>query len=185
MPLSSTAMTGWNAPLPPPEVLDPLSQLNTYLESQVNTLPNKNNNPDEILSVAEFLFGSAPLGSALSLLDGSGITKVSAPGPYQRSLYLVKGSKGSQSYICYTGKENSIEYCSCRSFLEKATKSNCPGQVVLCKHLLALKLMPYLSIKCHEVTTSSHEEFATLVMDRARTLGVNSSNYHSSTNRNT
>jgi hypothetical protein len=137
------------------------------------------NHHDEILNVAEFLYGSNTLGSSMALLDAScGITKVSTPAALcKRSLYLVKGSKDAQYYLCFSAKENAVDYCSCRSFLEKATKlssstHNSNGSSPsLCKHLLALKLMPYLSVECPEITTSSHEEFAKLVLDRTVLAG--------------
>lgn len=177
----------WNAPTPPVQVLDPLSQLNAYLQ-KINR--NDGSSPDasdvdhdEILNVVEFLFGSKTLFASLALLDdpSGGITKVSTcSAPVKRSLYLIKGSKGTQSYLCYSANENAIDYCSCRSFFDKATKA---GSGVLCKHLLALKLMPYLNIRCQEITTSSRKEFSKLVIDRTlmgsnATFNANSPIHH-------
>jgi hypothetical protein len=170
----------WIVPAPPPQLQDPLSQLDSYLESLKSSTDNTmHNHHDEILNVAEFLYGSNALGSSMALLDAScGITKVSTPTALcKRSLYLVKGSKDAQYYLCFSAKENAVDYCSCRSFLEKATKlssstHNTNGSSPsLCKHLLALKLMPYLSVECPEITTSSHEEFAKLVLDRTILAG--------------
>ena len=120
----------WNAPTPPVQALDPLSQLNAYLQ-KINR--NDSSSPDasdvdhdEILNVVEFLFGSKTLFASLALLDdpSGGITKVSTcSAPVKRSLYLIKGSKGTQSYLCYSANENAIDYCSCRSFFDKATKA--------------------------------------------------------------
>ena len=178
----------WNAPVPSPQVLDPLSQFDAYIETlgtddaddggTADRAADTDVDQDEILNVAEFLFGSKMLFAALALLDDSsgGITKVSTcSAPVKRSLFLVRGT---QSYLCYLAKENSIDYCSCRSFLEKATKAR---SGVLCKHLLALKLMPYLSIRCQEITTSSHKEFSKLVMDRTLVGAAGTSPNNSST----
>jgi len=57
-----------------------------------------------------------------------------------------------------------IYYCSCRSFLEKSRNS---GSVVsLCKHLLALKLMPVLGLTCTTVQLPSEEEFSRALLQR-------------------
>lgn len=178
-----TAMTGnWVAPAPPPQVEEPLSQLDAYLESldlstNVGDLQRYH---DEILNVAEFLYGSNALVASLALLDAAcGITKVSTPAALgKRSLYLVTGSKVEQSYLCFSGKENAVDYCSCRSFLEKTTKPKSGStSPPLCKHLLALKLMPYLSVTSAEITMGSHEEFAKFVLDRTTSTMARPSTY--------
>ena len=89
---------------------------------------------------------------------------------------------------------SSIYYCSCRSFYENskssmaavatmvATKSSNnntkrtgedrsfsgegTGDLSICKHLLALMLMPHLQVPFQHLTLSSEEEFASLVLDR-------------------
>eukprot|EP00980_Cylindrotheca_fusiformis_P014380 scaffold3827_cov179-Cylindrotheca_fusiformis.AAC.44 len=178
-------MTGnWIAPSSPapPQVQDPLVQLNSYLESlDVAASNDKDMQQNEILNVAEFLYGSNTLSASLALLDDASagnpvITKVSTP-VVRRSLYLVKGSSkttggSQQSYLCFAGQDNTIDYCSCRSFLEKITtkKQSQSMNAPLCKHLLALKLMPYLSPSAaSEITTTSHDDFAKFVLDRTST----------------
>lgn len=204
---------------------------------------------DELLQVAEFLYGPTLLSSALELIDadasastGNGsvvFTRLVAPSG--RAVHLVRGSGAGQTYLCLTedddanagggggGSGGGIHYCSCRSYLERSgrySSSNnnnnasataggadvCGGvggpptlppsggaaavststqhrSPPLCKHLLALKLLPHLSCgggqSCDEnenfdddvdafddfdaltvVQTVTEEEFAHLVMDR-------------------
>jgi hypothetical protein len=171
-PSSSTEL-----PSAPPHVLNqPLMQLEDYLLSlgdsnqESSSLQDRH---DEILIVAEFLYGSNLLTAALTLLDSceSMVTKLAASS--HRSLYLVKGK--DSYYMCFC--EPHLHYCSCRSFLEKTTKSSNSKTssssnnttTELCKHLLALKLVPHLNIAFPQITTVTDEEFATLVLDR--TLG--------------
>ena len=91
-------------------------------------------------------------------------------------------------------RSSSIYYCSCRSFYVNsrssmaavatmvATKSSNDktkrngedssfsgegtGDLSICKHLLALMLMPHLQVPYQHLTLSSEEEFASLVLDR-------------------
>jgi hypothetical protein len=174
----------WRKTVPPPQILNPVQQLDDYLasidyglpllSSSSSSLPAQNPQDaaflDDLLNVAEFLFGTNTLQAALTLLDSgaSSITKVST---VHRSMFVVNGSshnnnkKGGggdpQSYMCLLGN---VEYCSCRSFLEKATKAD--GNRTVCKHLLALKLMPYVKISCPQITTNTETEFSNLVLDR-------------------
>ena len=182
----------WNAPQPPAHILQPLYQLDEYLQSQ-DADCTTNPNVDEILNVAEFLYGNNTLTSALSVLDSSdtNITKISSN---HQSLFLVKGSS-SESYLCLS----QVGYCSCRSFYEKTTKSTSffnstratstanhkapPPTVSLCKHLLALKLLPYLQVPIRQLTTATEEEFANLVLDRAG-LGLGSSTMNNTATTN-
>jgi hypothetical protein len=117
------------------------------------------------------------LEGALNILDNepSLITKV-VSATSQRALYLVQGS-GSTSknktdneiYLCFISNDytdaHSMHHCSCRSFWERS-RSN--GSATLCKHLLALQLLPSLGIKCHTIEVLSDEEFANIVMTRLR-----------------
>jgi hypothetical protein len=122
---------------------------------------------EEVLRVADFLYGST-LDGALGLLDTpESITKVVSI-PSQRSLHLVQG-QGDNSYFCLLSSENSqssVYYCSCRSFLEKSRNSNTHGAACLCKHLLALQLMPALHVKGSVIETVSDEEFGNLILNR-------------------
>jgi hypothetical protein len=161
----------------------PVYQLERYLEClDENELPattpngNEPNNhanhhsarQDEIIRVAEFLFGTTLLTASLTLLDSheSIFTKVST---MHRSLWLVRGSSDA-SYLCLlpTKKETALRlyYCSCRSFLEKTTKKKADSALPeVCKHLLALQLIPVLGISCPHLTLSD-KEFAKLVLER-------------------
>jgi hypothetical protein len=180
-PTSPSSTTEWNNIGPPPNLLNnPLCQLEDYLRSldddQLILTSSLDDRQDEILNVAEFLYGHNLLTSALTLLDAceTTVTKFSTA---HRSLHLVKGQQqpskysehnnNSTTYLCLSS--SNLEYCSCRSFLEKNAKEK-NTSVGLCKHLLALKLMPHLStIACPQITTVTEEEFANLVLDR--TLG--------------
>jgi hypothetical protein len=197
---------------------DPLAQLDLYCRSHSNANNNNNNNnnnsnngsatattvadADELLSVAEFLFGQKALTAALAIVDSrrSLITKLVAPSG--RSIHLVMSSSssssktmatdtsdrnmamnmnrngnrwgggGEDSYLCLLSPSQSsrllppLRYCSCRSFLEKSTKraatlsslrtSSAHGNTnsndenfhdgpPVCKHLLAVFLLPHLA----------------------------------------
>ena len=57
-------------------------------------------------------------------------------------------------------------YCSCRSFLERSGRSS-DSAVVICKHLLALKLLPVFgAAKENLIETVSDDEFARIVVSR-------------------
>jgi predicted nucleic acid-binding Zn finger protein len=158
----------WKETVPPAQILNPVRQLDDYLASidqRVMSQEQQDAFLDDLLSVAEFIFGRNTLQAALALLDttssASSITKVSTA---HRGMFVVNGSNkggGEQSYMCILG---SVEYCSCRSFLEKTSKAD--GNSTVCKHLLALKLMPHLKVSCPEITTNTETEFSNLVMDR-------------------
>jgi len=80
--------------------------------------------------------------------------------------------------ICAAGNNNDgFYYCSCRSFLERCGRlygvgTNAAGVVVICKHLLALKLLmtPLGAAICKECciveTAISDDEFARLIVSR-------------------
>jgi len=120
---------------------------------------------DQVISVAEFLFGNTMVTAALSLLDHEGsCTKISSP---HRSLWLVRGST-DLAYTCFACDETpGLYYCNCRSYLEKNTKKpqGEEGLPELCKHLLAIKLIPALQINVPHLTVSD-KEFAKLVLER-------------------
>lgn len=174
----------WNAPNPRREVCHPLFLLEDYLESVSSKRKNDDKETsttrsstdamiDEILRVTEFLFGSAQLTAALTLLDAhtTNFTRVASP---HRHLWLVQGS-GDFSYMCISTSESDrattslspLYYCNCRSLFDKVSRQ-LSSQVPLpeiCKHLLALKLIPYLNLSCPEISVSD-EEFAQIVLDR-------------------
>jgi hypothetical protein len=200
----------WTAPSAPAYTSNALWQLEALLlrhrqqredfqnkdsSKNTNTVSVNNDNDsmiDELLGTADFLYGTKLMSSALALVDSchSLITQVIAPSG--RLAYLVRGSKGDETYLCLcsssaatTGTKTtsssyagSVYYCSCRSYLESAHKmsvgmavssnnsrhaetpagvspvkrpgsskrhpSAVAGGPPLCKHLLALKLLPHL-----------------------------------------
>ncbi|CAJ1892547.1 unnamed protein product [Cylindrotheca closterium] len=186
--------SSWIAPNPPPVTLEnPQFQLNSYLdtldpssfEEDTPAAGGASNKTkilqDEILNVTEFLYGNNTLMAALALLDSStaaipSIVKISSPRTcgLTRSVHVVhSSSKGralgedSSSYLCFTQANNGVDYCSCRSFLEKVSKSSkSTKDVTLCKHLLALKLAPYLKVDFLETHLASHQDFSKLILER-------------------
>jgi hypothetical protein len=122
----------------------------------------------EIFRVGDFLFGGTFEG-AISILDDSTslITRV-VSAPSQRTAYLVTSSgKQSSRYLCLLPKGPSCQegahYCSCRSFLEKNARAQ---DLHPCKHLLALRLLPYVGVQCTTIETLSDEEFGRLLVGR-------------------
>ncbi len=222
---------------------DPLAHLDLYCQSDFGAKDNSDNgnsqdgataiaDADELLSVAEFLFGQKALTAALAIVDSrrSLITKLIAPSG--RFVHTIRSSSSSSSnsssamavmdvndanyrhdgehYLCILSPSQSsrslppIRYCSCRSFLEKSTRKvtalsllrtqgnasdnsrfNSENQhdgPPVCKHLLALSLLPHLvaaskasasrsyqntySYSYPEIKSITEKEFATLVLDR-------------------
>ncbi|GKY95318.1 hypothetical protein MPSEU_000493600 [Mayamaea pseudoterrestris] len=157
----------------------PLHVLQCYLAS-VTPCDKEDNHAiqqethDQLLRVADFLYNSCMEG-ALSILDHEPplITQVVSAAS-QRSLYLVQGSShksrsSNETYLCYTSPDVndslSMHHCSCRSFWERSRNS---GSATLCKHLLALHLLPGLNGKFHTLQIASDEEFANIVLSRLR-----------------
>ncbi|KAG7349629.1 hypothetical protein IV203_012226 [Nitzschia inconspicua] len=195
----------WTTPEPPPHTCNALWQLEALLSQHrhtkkqskhdVSTSSSCNNNNDdtamdELLVTVDYLYGTKLLTSALGLVDSchSLITQVVAPSG--RVAYLVRGSKGDETYLCLLSSSQSsattttsttvpsfsgsVHYCSCRSYFESVNRvsvgislsnfgdlggmsGNTNPQMFqqthnhnpfngppLCKHLLALKLLPYL-----------------------------------------
>jgi hypothetical protein len=168
----------WTGPSPPPaSALDPLTQLGNYFK----TFPDSHNDTkiDEVLRVADYLFDGNLVQSSLAILDEqpSKITQFTAPSG--RSVYLVKGSK-RETYLCLRLTEQQQQqqseapstcciggdYCSCRSFFEKQSKTVDSSSPVVCKHLLALALMKPLQCQPNQMKLNSEEEFAYLVLER-------------------
>jgi predicted nucleic acid-binding Zn finger protein len=161
------------APASPPG--DPLHVLQCYLSSlppfnSKDSSQVQQERTDQVLRVADFLFNNSLEGALVILENASNsITKVVAAS--SRSVYLVRGSstraKSGETYLCYISKDNSqplsMHHCSCRSFWERCKSS---GASTLCKHLLALHLMPALGIQCHVVDSVTDDEFANTVLSR-------------------
>ncbi len=217
---------------------DPLAQLDLYCQnscsySGANEIGDNTNSKgtnidaDELLSVAEFLFGQKTLTAALAIVDSrrSLVTKLVAPSG--RSVHTIRSSSSSNSSSAMTGLDGNdtnnhvdgehylcllsplqssrtlppVRYCSCRSFLEKSTRKmaaisslrtqgnaastsslneeNQHDGPPVCKHLLALSLLPHLvtaseAARCYnsysysypEIKSITEKEFAMLVMDR-------------------
>ena len=211
---------------------DPLEQLHIYCQSNSIAENSKNGSvsvvdTDELLSVAEFLFGPKAMMAALTIVDSrrSLITKLVAPSG--RSVHLIQSSSAPKPardtnqtrdtpyddgnyYLCLLSSpprsSRSVRYCSCRSFLEKSTKKasalaavrtsgkengmrmnindeNCHDGPPVCKHLLALYLLPYLAAASTSSTSGSYnsgyntsypeiksiteQEFARFILDQA------------------
>jgi hypothetical protein len=231
----------WIPPLPPSMTKNPLSQLDEALKQFTNDIQNhndhdssnnnnnaeanniNNNNPtNKLLNVTEFLFGTNLLTSTVSIIDNGWnlITELIAPSG--RTVHLIRGSKGDETYLCLTGSGQ--YYCSCRSFLEKSSKVSLmtvagAGTIVnsttkrqqqpqrnhppICKHLLALKLVPYLAAAdcvanqpnsncnntsdifanvsyCPKAKVGTEEEFATVILNHLL-LGQQRQPYQAST----
>ena len=124
----------------------------------------------EVLRVADYLYGGYSLESALSILDTEGSVRQICATPSLRSAYLVQGTQRSGTcrsssvdyYFCLFHPK-SIEkvafyYCSCRSFFERAKND----QSNICKHLIALMLMPHLGCSC-KVELVSDSDFGTML----------------------
>lgn len=142
---------------------------------------------DDLIRTITFMYGKT-FDAAAVVLDScethrtvSCVTSATS----RRSLYLVKGSssyrrsekvKGrrdaktkNSSYLCIMPSSTSdipIYFCSCRSFLERSRTASSgrrgPGGA-LCKHLLAIRLMPFFGLKPSTIETLSDEEFARVV----------------------
>lgn len=169
-------------PRPPASSLHPLLLLDEFLESlekengatndatrnEPKTAANIENDAtialpeqsldkrrDHILRVADYLYGGSILEAALAVLDTEGAIRQVTSHPSERKAFLVRGAssrpnQASTDYFCLT---QGIQYCSCRSYFERA-KSDPKG---LCKHLLALKLMPALECPCRKETVPDAE----------------------------
>lgn len=151
---------------------EPLNLLQVFLSRRTARLLSDNPHPDdldEIFRIGDFLFGSTFEG-AISILDESEtlITRV-VSAPSQRMAYLVtpSGKNDPTKYLCLLPRsvisQNGIHYCSCRSFLEKNSRSS---HLQLCKHLLALTLIPHVGVKCATIETITDEEFGRLMVTR-------------------
>ena len=111
---------------------------------------------DYILRVADFLYGGSMLEAALAVLETEGAIRKVTSHPSKRTLYLVRGATSRQNhastdYFCLVSEE--IQFCSCRSYFERA-KNDPKG---LCKHLLAIKLRPSLECPCRNETIPDAE----------------------------
>lgn len=161
---------------------EPLKILQAFLAHHSTTQKGDTDSFGSICRVGYDLFGSTFEG-AISILDVAEtlITRVISA-PSQRTAYLVTSSGGKQTttakYLCLippttttttTSRNSSLSsspvyYCSCRSFLEKNNRSQ---HLQLCKHLLALALLPHVggdAVKYNTIETLSDEEFGRLIV---------------------
>ena len=161
--MSSTVPDGPSqaAIIPPDWTRHPRCILENLLESVENEDPRTKE--ERILRITDYLYGSSTLDGAVAVLDKADtcIRKVVAK-PSGRSAYLVQGSgsgrkKAGDTYFCLVDK---TVYCTCRSYFERA-KSD---PRALCKHLLALMLLPSLGVSCNQETVAD-EHYASLLMN--------------------
>lgn len=156
------------------ELHDQLALLQQFLSERANVHPSHalgdppSGEMDELFRVGDFLFGTTFEG-ALAILDASEslITRV-VSGPSQRTAFIVQSSgKQAAKYLCIfprgMNSQRKTYYCSCRSFLEKNSRSPI---LHVCKHLLAIAFLPHLDAKCTTIETLSDEEFGRLVVSR-------------------
>jgi hypothetical protein len=197
----------WKYPASPSITTNPLLQLEILLDSlgkpqqkefgdettKQDSANGKNDNShkiDDLLVAADFLFGSKLMSAALALVDSCQNLMTQLVAPSGRMAYLIQGSKLDETYLCLCRPPStingiaSVNYCSCRSFLEKASRMHCSsmplrprrsGVVIspsafnsnnhsnhsssppICKHLLALKLLPHLEGANRSRDTSRHQ----------------------------
>ena len=134
-----------------------------------------------ILKVADFFFGST-LEKALVTLDKATIKCIKSV-PSGRCIFLVQnnkrdkrstGKEDSGNYFCLlpnssssqTAERKGFHFCSCPAFyrnnkslppdVHKDDSSHCFSS---CKHLLALKLLPYLGVSCEVVEYVTEDDF--------------------------
>jgi hypothetical protein len=98
--------------------------------------------------------------------------------PTQENLYLclidtaALSKQTEESSLASSSSSSSlIQYCSCRSFLEKSIRrgnSSSPqnSNTTLCKHLLAIALLEPLGMTCRQIPVSSEQEWSQIVLQR-------------------
>lgn len=141
---------------------------------------------DDTLRFADFLFGTT-LDGALSIIESDPQKHILNIVSLQsgRCMYIVNGkSKKSANeantfgsvdptYTClmppargnaiHLNQAHSVYFCSCRSFVERCRSAT--GSAV-CKHLLALKLMPTFGINCTKIELSTDDDFCKVALQR-------------------
>lgn len=140
------------------------------LDIALNDLETKDLAPDqkqdEILRAADFLLGGSMLDGALSVLDSSSPATIRHLCSPNRSVHLIQGTTaqgGSSKKKCvYFCQASGIVYCTCRSYFERAKVD----PKAICKHLLALKLMPHFDTASCTKEEVPDKEFGNIVMLR-------------------
>lgn len=131
-----------------------------------------------ILRVANTLFGSM-LEGALCTLDSYSITEIVAMQSKRRFVVLVnaptlrRGSSKQEEpghHFCLvpdlmSGGQVGLQFCSCRSYFERNKVSMVKRYAnaqpfAVCKHILALKLRPYLQDDNKITDTVTEEQFS-------------------------
>ena len=157
----------------------------TMLEGAMTTLDMRNTT--EIVSVQSrrrmFILTSIAKGRR------SGLTKL-RDAPHHYFCFLPCGNwsedVGNEDIQRSSHNELDFYFCSCRSYFERSTsvamdtpctmnqfvethadsssKNSCPQFSTLCKHLLALKLGPFLVKPCKKVETVTEAQFSQVVL---------------------
>ena len=159
------------------------------IEAVLNGSRNDTDEVSHVLKVLNFL-EEKKLRAAVATIDSlqhdsRAITLVSSPS--KRQLYLVRSSKSlgrnrhrSQQQDQQQGSEGSyvvlmprpgadfrFHYCSCRAFHENSRlASNRQQPQGVCKHLLAVMLLPSVGVEPSRVDMSSETEFVKFVASR-------------------
>mmetsp|Transcript_28666 Transcript_28666/g.58592 ORF Transcript_28666/g.58592 Transcript_28666/m.58592 type:complete len:144 (-) Transcript_28666:385-816(-) len=103
------------------------------------------NEAEALLRSLNFVVEPEKLDNAIQILDDRRLRiLITAAG---RTCYDVQGSNKSDRYFCIVG------YCSCKCFFQLAMKTAGP---VMCKHLLAVRLAPFLQ-KPEVLDVTDHE----------------------------
>jgi hypothetical protein len=169
---------------PPSQVYRPLKLFDEYISSLYNKRPNEDvatqrNTSDicqheDILRIVHSLFGKTSE-AAMKVLDqcSSNVTCISSA-ESKRYIYIIMNSsdtssKGSGDYYYYClfpdePGDPDIFYCSCRAYWERNRIAK--NEPSICKHLLALKLMPLFNVTCARLELPTEKEFAQIVAQR-------------------
>lgn len=147
--------------------LHPITLLEALLKETIDSTESVDKKEQQLLSVCDALIEKPILDGALEIIDGNSaltIRHITAP---LRTAYLVQTSsgrsKGSRSNVSHYYCQTELPYCSCRSYFERAKVD----PKALCKHLLAIKLLPYLTNSEIHVEKIAEERFASLVVEAA------------------
>lgn len=119
---------------------------------------------------------------SLFTVKGSGVSRGQAAASQQDTCYLcilpeTKPNLQQEDFPAHNNNNYDMYYCSCRSFLERSRCSTQTGAATstttattiggaICKHLLALKLMPVLGMTPSVMEFGSEEEFSRAVLQR-------------------
>ena len=141
---------------PTPTQLHPMMILDQILQESEELGEN------EILRASDFLLPKSMVDGALSILDRHSMSmRRMVCG--KRSIYTVRGTTKRRNdpprtYFCQA--RGTFWHCSCRSFIDRARRN--PQNI--CKHLLAIKLAPYLGVTVFEEERSETKTWAKSVI---------------------